>query len=69
MPEDEGTSKTKFALPWTEKDDAALRAGLAEGRLTAELAGELGRTIDAVRGWAQAIGLPHAPVAIPPARF
>jgi hypothetical protein len=43
------------ARPWTEADDAELRRLLDARRQPADVAHALGRTIDAIRGRAQAL--------------
>ena len=43
--------------PWTEEDDAGLRERLGSRQQPADIAHALGRTIDAIRGRAQVLGL------------
>lgn len=42
---------------WTADDDAELRRRLADRQRTTEIARAMGRTVDAIRGRAQALGL------------
>lgn len=43
--------------PWTEAEDAELRARLGARQQPAEIARALGRTVDAIRGRAQMLDL------------
>ena len=49
------------ARAWTEEDDADLRARLAARQPTALIARETDRTMDALRGRAQVLGLTLTP--------
>lgn len=48
---------TRHRRPWSEADDAELRRLIDARRPPSEIAGELSRTIDAVRGRAAHLGV------------
>lgn len=58
--EDEA-ARRKSPRAWTEADDAELRSRLASRQQTAQIAHEMERTVDAIRGRAQALGLGLTP--------
>ncbi len=53
--------------PWTDADDIELRRLIEDRQRPSEIARQLGRTIDAIRGRAASLGLP-LPSALRPWR-
>ena len=58
MPDEQGKpTQRRPSRAWSAEDDASLRAGIAAKQQTPDIARALGRTVDAVRGRAQVLGL------------